>query len=219
MSKKLNTVPKDSIFFFRNNSLQGTCSFIFVNFSKMLWNGNDNVKAKKTTRSKKEFGEKGKVTSSISFQVHLNQYKWKAHASMCSCLMVFACGFSLAFFSQWVIQNYTMHAALVFQIPKGIVSPLCSHATPKGSYKEGFILLQSLCKRNALVIEGVPFINVMIPLFHYPLLTMLMELFRVKIRPIYFIKCARQNLEKVFVFKKTTSFLIQIQIQFILNYY
>ena len=98
-----------------------------------------------------------------------------------------------------------MHAALVFQIPKGIVSPLCSHAIPKGSYKEGFILLQSLCKRNALVIEGVPFINVMIPLFHYPLLTMLMELFRVKRRPIYFIKCARQNLEKAFVFKKTTS--------------
>lgn len=84
-----------------------------------------------------------------------------------------------------------MHAALVLQIPKGIVSPLCSHATPKGSYKEGFIILQSVCKRNALVIGGVPFTNVMIPLFPYPLLTMLMELFRVKRRPIYFIKSAR----------------------------
>lgn len=191
MSKKLNTVPKDSIFFFRNNSLQGTCSFIFVNFSKMLWNGTDNVKAKKTIRSKKEFGGKRQSDIFHFFSSASEPAQMEGTRFMRSCLTVFACGFSLAFFSQWVIQNYTMHAASVLQIPKGIVSPLCSHAAPKGSYKEGFIILQSVCKRNALVIEGVPFTNVMIPPFHYPLLTMLMELFRVKRRPIYFIKSAR----------------------------
>lgn len=42
--------------------------------------------------------------------------------------------FSLTFFSHWVIQNYNMHAALVLQIPEGIISPLCSRATPKVSY-------------------------------------------------------------------------------------
>lgn len=47
---------------------------------------------------KRDLGKKGKVTSSISFQVHLNKYKWEAHASMCSCLVVFACGFLLHFF-------------------------------------------------------------------------------------------------------------------------
>lgn len=50
-----------------------------------------------------------------------------------------------------------MHAVLVLQIPKGIISPLCSHATPKGCYEEGFEIQKSLCKRNALSMEGLPF--------------------------------------------------------------
>lgn len=50
-----------------------------------------------------------------------------------------------------------MQATLVLQIPKGIISPLWSHATPKGSYEEGFKILKTLCKRNALAIEGIPF--------------------------------------------------------------
>ena len=65
--------------------------------------------------------------------------------------------FSLTFFSHWVIQNYNIHAALVLQIPKGIISPLCSHATPKESYEEGFEILKILCKRNAPGTEGVLF--------------------------------------------------------------
>lgn len=65
--------------------------------------------------------------------------------------------FSLTFFSHWVIQNYNIHATLVFQIPKGIISPLCSHATPKESYEEGLEILKILCKRSAPGTEGVLF--------------------------------------------------------------
>lgn len=50
-----------------------------------------------------------------------------------------------------------MQATLVFRIPEGIISPLCSHATPKESYEEGFEILKILCKRNALSMEGIPF--------------------------------------------------------------
>lgn len=86
-----------------------------------------------------------------------------------------------------------MQATLVLQIPKGTISPLCSHATPKGSYEEGFKILKILCKRSALGIEGVPIINIMVPIINImvSLLNILMELFGVKRRPIYFIKCAR----------------------------
>lgn len=67
-----------------------------------------------------------------------------------------------------------MQATLVLQIPKGTISPLRSHATPKGSYEEGFKILKILCKRSALGIEGVPIINIMVSL-----LNILMELFGV----------------------------------------
>lgn len=84
-------------------------------------------------KAKRGLGGKGKVTSYTSFQENTNGSHTSPVQLSDGCLW-----FSLTFFSHWVIQNYNMHASLVLQIPKGIISLLCSHATPKRSYEEGF---------------------------------------------------------------------------------
>ena len=129
MNRELNTAPKQQYWFFIRHT-----SLIFVNFSKMC----KMVMTMSEQKKQKEiWGEKHN-------DWHLPllfKCIWKTQMEatrLCAQLSEACLWFSLTFFSPSVIQNYNMHAALALQIPKGIVSPLCSYATPEGSYEEGF---------------------------------------------------------------------------------
>lgn len=155
MNRKLNIVPKYTILF-GNNSLQDTHSLILVHFSKILWNGSDNVRTT-TKQQKRIWGGKAMWHLLLLLKCIWKKKKMedpRLHVQLSDGICLW---FSLTFFSHWVIQNYNIHAASVLQIPKGVISPLCSHATPKESYEEGFEILKILCKRNAPGTEGVLF--------------------------------------------------------------
>lgn len=98
-----------------------------------MWNGNDNARTT-TKKSKKGFG-------GIKVKWHLPLFSSASkrntngsHTPPCAVAWWYLLVVFSYIFSHWVIQNYNMHAALVLQIPEGIISPLCSRATPKVSY-------------------------------------------------------------------------------------
>lgn len=162
MNIKLNIVPKYTILF-GINSLQDTHSLILVHFSKILWNGSDNVRTATTKKQKGICWKKAMwhlpLLSSAFEKIQMEATRLHVQLSDGICLW-----FSLTFFSHWVIQNYNIHAALVLQIPKGIIFPLYSHATPKGSYEEGLKFWKFYAKEMPLVQKGYLSLNTVVPL-------------------------------------------------------
>lgn len=78
--------------------------------------------------------------------------------------------FSLNIFSHWVIQSYNMHAALVVQIPKGIIIYLFYvHVQLQWGVVGKASNSRILCKIGYLSL------NIMLPLFHYLLSNLLIE--------------------------------------------